>query len=258
MTNNWDLTGVAALAVVSLVVAITDVGLQIVLIPLGCLLVFVLPGYALTATVYPGDTEYDDGPSLGLAERFVFTLGFSLVITVLSGLALAATAGLRTSSWVTILSTITLIGTAVAVWRRWKAPRPLLPRVAIPVRSLVLLEFAVVISAAAVTLDVVAAQRETQPGFTQLSMLPTAAVHSVRLGITSHESITAGFSLDLVSDKRVYRHWRLSLRPGESWVRIVTLPPGPISALRATLHRSISPHGIYREVYLYSSAFRGK
>jgi uncharacterized membrane protein len=258
LTNSWDLIGVGVLAVLSLVVAVTGVGLQIVLVPLGCLLVFVLPGYALTSALYPGEPEYDDGSSLGLAERFVFTLGFSLVITVLSGLALAATVGLRMFSWVAILSAITLIGIVAAAWRRWKAPRPLLPRFAIPVRSLVLLEFAVVIAAAAVTLDVVAAQRETHPGFTQLSMLPATTVHSVRLGVTSHESASTGYSLDLVSDKRVYRHWRLSLRPGESWVRIVTLPPGPISALRATLHRATSPHSVYREVYLYPSAFRGK
>ena len=75
-------------------------------------LVLVLPGYALTTAIFPKR-------ELGGPEHFIFSLGLSIVIVILSGLILNFIPfGLHVSSWAITLSAITLAACAVALVRR--------------------------------------------------------------------------------------------------------------------------------------------
>src|SRR4051794_12377385 len=103
-----DLAVVSALALLGLGVALVGSG-NVVLRTLCVLpLVFVLPGYALVAVVFPNG-------ALGYAERILFSVGMSLAIAIFGGLLLNLLPwGLQATPWAILLAGTTLIGCLVA------------------------------------------------------------------------------------------------------------------------------------------------
>src|SRR5258708_19924598 len=100
--RSTDIFAVVAITLVAAVLALLvppDIALiRILTLPL----VLVLPGYALTAALLPNR-------SLGVAERLMFSLGLSLAVVILGGLALNWTPfGLRAISWAVLLAGLTL------------------------------------------------------------------------------------------------------------------------------------------------------
>ena len=84
---------------------------------LGLSLVLFLPGYSLTAMLFP---ESDD---LDLIERVVLSLGLSIAIVPLLGLVLNYTKfGIRLVPILIVLSTITISFSIVSLYRRMKLP----------------------------------------------------------------------------------------------------------------------------------------
>src|SRR5258708_16677585 len=89
--------------------------------PLRTLLVLpfllVLPGYALTAALFPNQ--------IGLAERLLLTLALSISVTVVSGLLLNLTAwGLQGTTWIVWLGGITIAACMLALARRQRYLTP--------------------------------------------------------------------------------------------------------------------------------------
>src|SRR5438876_5147113 len=166
-----DIFAVVAITLVAAVLALL-VPPDIVLIRIVTLpLVLVLPGYALTSALLPAH-------SLGAAERLVFSLGLSLIIVILGGLALNWTPfGLNTGSWAVLLGGITLIASAVALVRRrgqnisasaWLR----VVDVGLNFRQGLLLGLAAIVVCGAVAVSYLGAARQPFPGFTQLWILP--------------------------------------------------------------------------------------
>jgi uncharacterized membrane protein len=251
-----------ALALVTLVllvaVAITAVTRdnapgRILMLPL----VLVVPGYALTAAVFPKR-------SLGVPERLVFSLGLSLVIVVLGGLLLNWTPfGLRASSWAVLLSGITLGAGVVALVRRQgqRAPTSRWVRfggVGLAFRQGLLMGLAAMVVCAAIAVSRISAAQQAFPGFTQLWILPAGTANAkdaLRLGVRNMEATATVYSLSVSANGKVVKVWRkIDLKPHERWEAILVLPqigrPGA-ARVEARLYRARAPATIYRHDVLW-------
>jgi hypothetical protein len=97
-------------------VAVALVGLTVLEMIGGLALVLVLPGYALTAALFPWST-------LSGEKRFLFSLGLSLALTALGGFVLHWTPwGISPESWAVLLGGMTLLGCGIAFARRLGQP----------------------------------------------------------------------------------------------------------------------------------------
>ena len=250
-----DIFAVIAFTIVAAVLALL-VPADIVLIRILTLpLVLVLPGYALTSALFPNR-------SLGVPERLVFSLGLSLSIVILGGLALNWTPfGLRASSWAVLLSGITLGASAVALVRRQEqsmsAPGWLrVGNVGFTLRRGLLLGLAAAIVCGAVAVSIIGAERQSYAGFTELWILPAGganAENAVRLGVSNMESTAREYRLDVNVDGKVVKEWSaIDLEPNKKWeATLVLLPTGSVTRVEADLYRADAPTTIYRHVVLW-------
>jgi uncharacterized membrane protein len=220
-------------------------------------LVLLLPGYALTSALFAGRAP-------GFAERLVFSLGLSLVIVVLGGLALNWTPfGLQADSWSVLLSGITLGACAITLVRRreqsisasrWSA----VGNTGLTFRQGLLLSQAVVVVLGAMIVSYIGAAQQPLPGFSQLWMLPVSGAKSgnaVRLGVSNMELTTMQYSLDVSMGDKLIKDWpSISLKPNEKWQATLVLPqilPAGTTRVEAALYRKDAPTKIYRHVVLW-------
>jgi uncharacterized membrane protein len=222
-------------------------------------LVLLLPGYALTAAMFPRG-------SLGLPSRLVFSLGLSLVIVILGGLALNWTPfGLHASSWSVLLGGITLCACVVTLVRRrgQSVTSSVQRRVSIPgftVRQALLLALAAIVVCAAIVVSSIGAAQQPYPGFTQFWMLPIGGANppnAVRLGVSNMQSTAMKSSLTVSEDGKVVKVWpAIDLKPNEKWEVTLLLPQTHHAAaakVEALLYRVNAPTTVYRHVVLWLS-----
>lgn len=239
--KSLDLVGV--IAFIALASLLTLIGVnQTVLRPVLALpLVLVLPGYALTAALFPRQT-------LGLPERLALTLGVSLAVSTLGGLALNWTPwGLQENSWWVMLAGVTLGASSIALLRRRKYPAsdPKPSATGLSVHHVLLFGVAALVVLGAIALSLSGAL-QPRAGFTQLWMLPADETHSdtVRLGVRSMELATTRYRLSLkVGDITIDEWPAIVLAPGEQWETEVVLPIGlsgtvPVEAVLSRLDAS--------------------
>ena len=220
-------------------------------------LVLLLPGYALTSALFARQSP-------GIVERLVFSLGLSLAIVVLGGLALNWTLfGLRASSWAVFLGGITVGASAVALVRRRGQSGPAsgwlrIGRVDFSFRQGLLLGLAALIVCGAVTISIIGAERQPRLGFTQIWILPASGANArdgVRLGVSNMESKEMGYRLDVNVDGRVVKEWpSIDLNPNDKWEATLVLPQtGHASATKVEvlLYRADAPTTVYRHVILW-------
>ena len=214
-------------------------------------LVLVLPGYAVTAAVFPRRW-------LGVPETIVFSLGLSLALLALAGLALSLTPwGMGTIPWCIFLGIMALAAAGLArrdlltVARRGRAITLPAARTVLPFAA------AALIVLAALRIAIVGEAQQPQAGFTQLWVLPASPgagnATAVRLGITSKEPVTRHYILQLAAGGHITRRWSdLAVAPGQTWQATVPMPAGfPAGGkVEATLSRASSPRSIYRRVWL--------
>jgi uncharacterized membrane protein len=250
-----DLLAVVATTIVAAVLAVL-VPPDIVLIRILTLpLALLLPGYALVSALFPNH-------SLGVAERLMFSLGLSLAIVILGGLALNWTPfGLRASSWAVLLAGITLAASAVALVRRRgqsiSAPGWLrVGNVGLTLRQGLLLGLAAAIVCGAVAVSIIGAERQAYAGFTQLWILPAGganAENAVRLGVSNRESTAMEYRLAVNVGGKVVKQWpAIDLEPNEQWEATLVLPPTTsVARVEADLYRADAATTIYRHVVLW-------
>lgn len=208
-------------------------------------LVLVLPGYALTAALFPGK-------SLSLAERTLFSLGLSLALAALGGLALHwAPTGLRASSWAALLGNTTLLCSLVALVRRVRLPtQPAQLGVVLTQGQALALGMAAVIACGALLVAHDGALNRRDPGFTQLWVVPDEATagQAVRLGVANREAGTVRYRLQLQSGSEVVSTWpTIVLGPNQQWQEVVALPRDG-EMVEAVLYRLDAPQDPYRQV----------
>jgi Protein of unknown function (DUF1616) len=227
-------------ALIAVVVAlITEAGAlaTIVLVPL----VFVLPGYALSAALFPPRT-------IGNDLRLVLTVVLSLSVIALGGLALHLVAVLERGTFVGLLAAVTLAATAFALkgrQGRWN-DRP--PRSRPPYPSIaVALALAAAIGLAGVAIAIASAGAHRQideARFSSLWLVPQGGTRvppdepPVLVGIANQEGKPVEYRLTVRQAGREIGTWKMRLGDGREWE--TTLPAeqlNPGETLVASLHR---------------------
>lgn len=209
--------------------------------------VLLVPGYACVCAIFVG--------ALGFAERLALSIGLSLALGGLVGLALHPTPlGVRPLPWLLALIVVTLAAATIA---RRRGVSPVLPHrigAALPLPQMPLLGMAVLVTCAALGVAAVGAQRAPMTGFTQLWLLPsgTQGTDSVNLGVENRENRTLHAALVLTQGGQEIQRWPdLALADRATWQITIALPTadnnGPIEA---TLYQNDDPTAIYRRVQL--------
>jgi hypothetical protein len=220
----------------------------------GLLLVFVLPGHALTAALFPAE-------DLRLSERVLMAVGLSLVVSVLSALLLnLISAGLQASSWAVLLSVITVAALIPASHRQpWRKRSTLKLREAVrevgDLRSSLLFGAALLIAGAAIVMSWNGARTlDARYTFTQMWIQPTGSTdRAAEVHVRNMERQPLEYRLVLTAGSaQVGQPSSFRLQPGQEWRSVATLPPRPLVGDRvvAALYRQDEPGNVYRRVEL--------
>jgi hypothetical protein len=213
-------------------------------------LVFVLPGYTLTETLF-------NNQSLGGPARLLFSLGLSLAIDILCGLVLSLLpVGLRGTSWTMLLGTFTVLFSLLVAYLRGRTPSSgvRLPRLRFTTSNLVLFGLATLVVVLSIAYDAVGVAQQPYPGFTQLWVLPAAQAEkgcAVRLGVRSFESTPITYRIMMTIEKAQAATWpSVVLAPQGEWGLLVSIPPEATDNVyvEVQLYRIDKPQKVYREV----------
>lgn len=255
---NSDLFLVAGLTIVALVVILLAVENVFIRTIVGLPLVLALPGYALTAVIFPQDQF--DAPS-----RLLFSLGLSLAVAIAGGLVLHfLPGGLNSLNWVILLSTVTLGSVLAASARRmgdawlergeWNFPQ-------LSISQGVLLAVALLVAALAVGLARQPAPLQGLTGYSTLWIAPEDtrdefdAANEIHIGLQNLEFSEQQYRIELVAGGSVLYEWNaITLSPGEVWE--TTLNRGVFAEagwrpLEAHLYRTQDADSVYRQVRLW-------
>ena len=205
-----------------------------------------VPGNALIWAMFPA-------ANLRRMERFLFAIGSSLGVMILSGLVLNLTPwGLQTNSWLVILSVVALVASAIAIWRRRKIPveASTPEQFYMPGRQVSLLSLATMVVGFALILAFTPQLSHKIQGYTSLWVLPESEMQpgTLLVGIHSQELETTHYHLVITFNGQSIQEWLdISLPPGATWQRSISVPGGPGFA-EAKLYRVDHPGVIYRYV----------
>lgn len=212
-------------------------------------LVAILPGYALTTAIF---IKYP----LSLIEKITFSIGLSLALAAIGGLALNFTRwGLQPASWVIFLGGITLIANALALARMTTIADVDLTVTNIPlhIQQVVLISLAGLIITGAYLTARAGAENRPVPQYSQLWILWTDDTQTeVTIGLHNHEDIARQYRIQISTRGHIQESPIITLAPDTTWQTRYT-PPPPITEtdfIRATLYRLDRPDTPYREVYL--------
>jgi uncharacterized membrane protein len=248
-----DLAATVAVATIAALVVMLVPGLLPLRVIVALPLLVALPGYSLTAALFPG--REIDWP-----RRLLLSMALSLSLAVVIGLVLNLMPfGLRSASWAAALLFVIWAATLVAVARR---RRKGLIGPAARVRRVRLRDAAFLLVAACVLAGAVAFARTPLPakktqGYTALWLLPGSGreTASVRVGVASGELNPMTYRLVVRVGSRVVHERRLfRLEPGAEVDE--TLHLGAAASARrvpieALLYREDDPQSIYRVVRLW-------
>ncbi len=259
-SRSIDIIVVAVLTLVAAALAFiapaSNLAIRIWTLPL----IFILPGYALTAALF---VEYRPA----LLVRFVFWLGLSLVVVILSGVVLNLTPrGMYAGSWALFLAIVTLGACVMALIRRQKQgklPMGLLRtgHSGLSFFKALLLGVAALIVCGAIVLSINSARQQPYAGFTQLWILPESGSAGVKdrvgLGVSNMEATAMAYHLVVDMDGKMVKQWAtIDLKPLKQWQSTIALPPsghtGP-AKVEVLLYRSQAPTTVYRHVVLWVS-----
>jgi hypothetical protein len=253
----------AAVLLITGIIAAEGPAVTVLRVVAGLPLVLVLPGYALSTLLLPVGSA---GP--GHVNRLLWhcswVTGLSLAVTVLGGLALNLTpAGLTRASWAISLTVLTMLALAASAGQRAWRSRPGTAREAParrPARSHSIVGYklaypvaALVVTGAAIGLAQVSAGWQRTPGFAQLWLVParnSTAAGQATLGVRSAYRQAESFHLVLRRGTRTVSIWDFTLASGQTWQQTVTAGVGQRLAAELT---DAGQHSAARTVHITSS-----
>jgi uncharacterized membrane protein len=250
-----DLLLVAAASLVSLaLLAIPIDGLikALLLIPM----VLVLPGYAISRALFPFGRPPGD-------ERLVYTFTLSVGAAALGGLAWQLAFDLNRLTWASLLTAITLIGCAIAQWRRnahKKARRARrqpdkaesrLPRLDLPTGVALLAAIAIAIFAVSVAVDGLREQR-AESRFSSLWIAPEGTAGGVEIGVWNHQGAVHVYRLTVEASGATIEDWRGRL--GAHQNKQLSLAPPAFSAGERLVVSLYRDGALYRRTELEGEA----
>jgi len=235
---------VAGLAVLSGVVALSPAPLA-VRVALAAPLALALPGWALSLAYLPDSRSW-----LG---RLPVSFATSVVLSGITGLLLAATPiGLTRFVWVPLLVGVTVLGAAIAYYRRTELTLDEF-RLGVPGRPLLALLAAAALVVVAVSLARTPLSAGHIRGYSALWILPMKEEpDSIRLGVTNSEFEDTSYSVVLFSEGRPIFQRPLHLSVGERWSAVIDVSsiPKEHRSFDARLIKKGDPSSPYREATL--------
>jgi uncharacterized membrane protein len=235
-----------ALMLTILAVAATFIDYGIVRTLFTLPLVFVLPGYAITAAWSP--TRLSAFPA-----NILFTLTLSIAASVIGGLVLNFTPwGLQTISWVIWLAGITVFHLIAALPRQETPPlvtADLLPT-GFRFSHWVFIGAAIALSFFALYVARLGADAQSNPGFSQLWLTQADEPNRIDVGVHNQEGQPTSYTLVIEGGAaRIEREFEIDANT--DWETSLQLPPGHGAEINAYLYRSDNPDDIYRTTRLW-------
>lgn len=209
-------------------------------------LVLILPGYALTAALFP------EG-SLGRGETLASSLGLSLAADIVGGAILNMTSeGLTPLSWTVLLAGVALAGCVLAMLRRRGQPAPTARLPALGLNGHATVFFMVSIAVIVVALIIVR-DESLQPhtAFTELWAKPAAFLGQTAfdVGVRNSESVRMEYRVEVrAGGVLVDEPALIVLTPGETWQKLLTFQTLVTGDVQVLLYRMDEPGRIYRQV----------
>ncbi len=243
--------------VLVIVTAVTAMGLSLLpAMPLGIRVLLAvalalwMPGYALLAALFPRMAPLTP-------ERLVLSLGTSLAVTILGGLALNLTPwGLQPTAWALFLGGVSVAAAAAALWRRGLSrPAPLAwPMAGLRWTQALLLGLTALLLAGAIGVARLGALNQPSSGFTELWLIPVeaAATDKVRLGIANHNSAPMRYRVELAVAGQIKTWPAVELQPQDQWETIAELPAATgAEPVEARIYLVDEPRVVHRQVWLW-------
>jgi hypothetical protein len=257
--THTDLLLAAGVALAAMTVILLGVEHPALRLLFGLPLTVLLPGYALTAALFPR-------PTLPGPDRALYSLGLSLSASILGGFALHVSPwGLAPSSWAALLTELTLGGCIVAFARRRLLPAQptptqpadqAAPDLRLSLGQGVLLALSIAVVAGAVGFARGEAQQRPAADVLQLWMRPEAidGRPAVRIGLNSVGPAEGTFRLQLMRDGYLVHEWpAIAIQAGSQWEERLILAgrqPGA-GAFEARLSRVGEPQTVIRRVAVW-------
>ena len=240
-------------------------------------LIFVLPGYTLTQTLFrtrslapDAATHFIRQPRLNLvhpigpADHIILALGLSMAIDVVIGFTLnVLSVGLQALSWTLSLGLVTTVFALLAMFMRKKDTSRNKSKHVLRLKrhEYILFGLAILIAAIAVWSSTVRPLAKSPSSFTQLWMLPANNKScGVRIGVQSFESAPVTYRMVVMANSAQVAAWSsVMLAPGTDWSQSVSINPGAAHDVyvEALLYRADQPQSLYRTVHLTLHSLKG-
>lgn len=250
VAKSLDLALAAGISIIFLFAAVMGIQPSPLWTILSLLVVFLLPGYTLTALIFARH-------KLHVPAHLLIVAGISLAVVILAGFVLNIfPRSLNSVTWAWILSSMILAASLGAYIRR-KIVQVSKPIFQLGIRPYQLLLFSLAGLVVAVSIMLAqwgARMQPTQP-FTQLWIVPVQTKDGsvAQLGVENQEGGTRVYSLEVKSGSQVLEHWdSIVLTPGEKWETTLDLLKYGTATqmIEADLYRTGQPDVAYRHVTL--------
>jgi hypothetical protein len=253
MAHRNNLILAMAVAGIAVAIVLLDFATPPIRIAATLPLVLLLPGYALTLALFA--RQVPETPS-----QLLLSVGLSLAITILEGLALNLTPwGLQAVSWALALGGTTLAAGIVALLRgRHSSPPVAAPATGPTIRQGLLMGVGAAFLFAAIFIASSPAPQQGLEGYTNLWMVPadTGSPSTLQVGVSSLEFATTQYKLQLEADGKVIQEWpAIMLEPSQTWEADATIRPELLNAgpIKAVLYRLDAPAQVYRHALWWPS-----
>lgn len=255
MSRNTMLMLFTLLVAVLVILAATGMNVVLLRALLALPLVLVVPGYLCTMAAFPHRVHF--------AERWLLSIGLSLVVVVLGGLVLHLTPwGLTSTAWAVYLSVVVVISGGIAWWRRRRTGRSasgVRQFTRLTTQSSVMLGVSGLIIVAAFMVARVGAENQPVSRFTQFWLLPSKQQdeNRVRLGVANQETQTMMYRVELLVAGSAVTEWPVvQVEQGAQWQIDATLPVAQQQneVVTARLYRLDEPNSVYRQVKIWRTS----
>ena len=256
LQENLDLLIIVVVTILDIILASFSYQIRAVSIILALPLVFVMPGYVLTAALF-------STRSIDTVQRLLLSLALSLAIAIFTGLLLnLLPGGLQSRSWGLSLGVLTVAGSLLAAYRRRKGrvqgeSQGRFPQLRISPLALLLFGLAASVIVFSIVYSMNDAAQKPHPGFTQLWILPAAPSSKscvVRFGVRSFESGPVTYHVILAINGTEIDSWSPILLASQAeWNQSlpIAVPSGSQqAAVTVSLYRLDRPQTVYRRVDL--------
>lgn len=183
-------------------------------------LVLFLPGYVFVNALFPTLI-------IPTVERLVLSIGTSIGLVIMCGLALGALGALAPAPWALVLFVLTLAGIVTAWLRRLRLgqPGPRLGRVRMPRLGVVLVVIALLLTAnVLVGMRLLAHQNEPLAPLQLWLVAQQQPAHSALLGARGGPE-AGEYEVRLSIGSEPVQTFNIALDPNETWQTVVTFSP---------------------------------